>query len=308
MSYQRPQSRTCKLDSPEPRLKRAPKGGHPARSRHKPRVSRRRAGTTGQTLGRLASFFKMRGLSLAAGAFALIVASIWFLPTRRASTPADLLHGYLESVPPAEFYVPGMINTVEVRSDGKIALHPTCKIDAGLLTKITIDSRTVDHTLAEQLKKKFDVSGRIQELVSMEIEGNKTKKINVSLLNSRILHVPDEQLMLLQREVIKGTCQEVIERHINSGAKVCQTRAALRGDLVYDIIYEEGISAGEQAKLTGDIAARLGVEVIQGQAARMRGKDLIYGVKFGRDGILLNTPNAKPTECQTHSLMAAASA
>jgi hypothetical protein len=40
----------------------------------------------------------------------------------------------------------------------------------------------------------------------------------------------------------------------------------------------------------------------------MRGKDLIYGVKLGRDGILLNTPNAKPTECQTHSLMAAASA
>jgi hypothetical protein len=249
----------------------------------------------------------MRGLSLSAGAFALFVAAIWFLPAGRGGRVADLLQGYLESVPPAEFYVPGMINTVELRSDGKIELHPTCKIDPSLLANITIHSRTVDHSLVEQIKKRFDVSGRIQEFVSMEIEGNKTRKINVSLLNSRILHVPDEQLMLLQREVIKGTCQEVIERHINSGAKVCQTRAALRGDLVYDIIYEEGISAGEKAKLTADIAAKLGVEVIQGQADRMRGKDLIYGVKLGRDGILLNTPNAKPTECQAHSLMAAAS-
>ena len=67
----------------------------------------------------MASFFKMRRLSLAAGAFALIIASIWFLPTRRGSTPADLLHGYLESVPPAEFYVPGMINTVEVKATEK---------------------------------------------------------------------------------------------------------------------------------------------------------------------------------------------
>ncbi len=299
MSYHRPLRGTHGLHPTEPRVRRASKGGGPARSPHKTPASRGHSGMMGQSFARLASFVPKKGLSVAGGAIAAIGILVWFLPTK-AFTVGDLLQqqGYWEIVPPAEFHVPGTINTIEVRSDGKIELHPTCKIDSALLDRMTRSSRTIDRTLAERLNKGVDVSGRMKELVSIGMGGNKARRINMSLLNSSILNLADEDLILVRREVIKGACQEAIVGNINNGAKVCQTREAFRGDLVYDITYEQGISADEKAKLTADAAAKLGFDLAQGQTDQMIGKGLIYGVKLAPDGILLNTPNAKPTDCQ----------
>ena len=74
--------------------------------------------------------------------------------------------------------MPGTINTIQVRGDGKIALHPTCKIDAGLLATMTLQSRTIDRALAQRLNKKFDVSSGLQELVSVGIGGSKIAKLS----------------------------------------------------------------------------------------------------------------------------------
>src|SRR5262245_52554886 len=73
-----------------------------------------------------------------AGALAISAVLAWFLiPFSKDAVLADLLRdqGYWETVPPAEYYLPGSINTIEVRSDGRIAIHPTCKIDAELLNR-----------------------------------------------------------------------------------------------------------------------------------------------------------------------------
>jgi hypothetical protein len=163
---------------------------------------------------------------------------------------------------------------------------------------LTVKSRTVDRTLTERLNKKFDLKGQMQDLVSAGLGGNKTKGLEMSFHNSSILDLTDEDLLQVRREIIKGDCQEAIALNINSGARVCQTRSALRADLIYDITYQRGLSVGEQAKLTADAAATLKLNADQGRTDRLTGNGLIYGVRLMPDGILLNTPNAKPTDCQ----------
>src|SRR5262249_31901289 len=73
--------------------------------------------------------------AFAASASVVVGVLIWFiLPLGKDLALADLLseQGYWETVPPADYYLPGTINTIEVRSDGRIAIHPTCKIDTEL--------------------------------------------------------------------------------------------------------------------------------------------------------------------------------
>jgi hypothetical protein len=249
-----------------------------------------------QSIRRLASFVTKK--KFAGGALAVVGILIWFLmPFGRDAALADFLseQGYWETVSPAESYLPGIINTIEVKSDGKIAIHPTCEIDPDLLARMTKHSQTVDRTLEERLNKGFDVSELIKQLLPIGLEGHKVKKLKLSLQNSSILQITDEELMLVRKEVIKGSCQEAIEWNINSGAAVCQTRAALMGDLVYDITYEAGVSAHEKK------AADSTLKENQGKADQMGGKGLIYGVNFVPRGILLNTPDPKPADCQVGS-------
>jgi hypothetical protein len=166
---------------------------------------------------------------------AVVGVFIWFLlPFGKDLAFADLLsdQGFWETVPPADYYLPGTINTIEVRSDGRIAIHPTCKIDSKLLDRMTLRSRTINRTLAERLNKGFDVSDRINGALPIEINGHKAKSLSLSLQNSIILQISDEELLLLRKEIVKDTCKEAIEWNLNNGATVCQTRAALKGDHV----------------------------------------------------------------------------
>jgi hypothetical protein len=260
------------------------------------RVAGRQEGPLGQALGRLRTFVKTRKKT-AGCALAAIAGLIWFMaPLGKSVTLSDLLaeQGYWETVPPAEYYLPGTINTIEVRSDGRIAIYPTCKIDPDLLNKLTLQAHTVDRTWAGRLSKKFVMMDWIRELLPIEIEGDKAKSFNLSLRNSTILQISDEELLQVQREVVKGSCLEAIEISINSGATVCQTRAAMRGDLVYDITYESGGSV--RVKDTG--SSSLQVEPKEGNSDRVVGQGLIYGVNFAPHGIVFNTPDAKPADCR----------
>ena len=234
------------------------------------------------------------------GGLTFISLSIWYLqPSDHGRALADLLarQGYYEIATPAELYVPGTINTIEVRSDGKVELHPTCKADARMLAKITMKSRTVDHDLALGLNKKFDVSGKMQNLVSATIGSNRSAKLDMSLQNSYILLATDEDLVRLQHELVKDTCQEAIELNIKNGGIVCQTRAALKGDLVYDVNYTQELAIEERGKLTTELAGTLNLSADQDRADRMQGNGLIYGIKLMPTGIISNDPTSAPTRC-----------
>jgi hypothetical protein len=94
---------------------------------------------------------------------AVIAAVIWFLPSGRGRQLGDFLkeQGYWEIAAPADFYVPGTINTIEVLTGGKMVLHPTCTIPTDLLATMTIKSRGVDGAWKQGLDKTFDGSAEV---------------------------------------------------------------------------------------------------------------------------------------------------
>jgi hypothetical protein len=257
------------------------------------RVAIPQEGILGQSVRRLATFVTTRKKT-AACVLAIVGGLSWFMaPLGRDTTLADFLgeEGYWETDPPADYYLPGTINTIEVRSDGRVAIHPTCKIDPELLSNLTLQSHTIDRTFAERLSKKFAVADWVKELLPIEMKGDKAKTFNLSLRNSTILQITDEELLLVQRTVVKDSCREAIEISIHSGATVCQTRAAIKGDLVYDTTYEKHGSV--QIKDPG--SSDLQLEPKQENTDRVVGQGLIYGVNFASLGIVFNTtPDAKP--------------
>jgi hypothetical protein len=284
--------------SPYPEVPSKQRSKHRAQGRPSvpARVSPGYLGMMKQKVRRLGSSITKK--RLASGTLAGVGILIWLLmPLGRDATLTDLLsqQGYWEAVPPAESYLPGTINTIEVRSNGKIALHPTCTIDPELLAKVTLRSHTIDRTLAEQLNKGVDVSDQIEEFLPIGMEGHNVKKMKLSLHNSSILQITDEDLILVQKELIKGPCQEAIDINIRNGATVCQARAALVGDLTYEIIDEKSISTPGRK----DTVPMLGES--QGRVDQMGGKGLIYGVNFLPFAIVNNAPDTKPADCQVGS-------
>jgi hypothetical protein len=295
MSYHQFLSATNLSHQPSAQAKRPSKTVVKARASTHVRASDHDGGVMAQRLRWLAPLVKTKKEAVAF-ILAIVGGLIWFAaPFPKEFTLTDLLReqGYLETVPPAEYYLPGTINTLEVGTDGRITLHPTCKIHAELLSKITLQSRTVDHRLAEKLDKKFGVTDKIEDFLPIEIRGTKVRSVDLSLRNSNVLEITDEELIQIQREVVTGACQEAIEININSGAIVCQTQSALRGDLVYDISFEKNGSAHVKDRDSG-----FQLEPKQGNTDQVVGKGLIYGVSFVSHGIVLNTPDAKPADCR----------
>jgi hypothetical protein len=250
-----------------------------------------------QRLQRLIAFLTRK--EFAGFAVAAVGGLIWFMVPLGGDTALQNLlgeYGYWETAPPADFYLPGTINTIEVGSSGKIAIYPTCNIDPQTLAKITLHSHTIDQTLAERLNKGFNLSGRIKDFLPVGVDAHKAKTVNLSLQNSTLLQITEEELIQVQRAIIKDACQEAIEISIKSGARVCQTRAALMGDLVYDIVYNDSGSAR-----TNNAGPTVKVDTDGENSDRVVGKGLIYGVNFAQGGILYNTPDAKPADCQVGS-------
>jgi len=243
----------------------------------------------------LVSYLKTRKRT-AACILVVVGGLTWFAaPFPKEFTLTDLLReqGYWETVPPAEYYLPGTINTLEVGADGRIRLHPTCKIQPELLSKITVQSRTVDRRLEEKLNKKLVIMDKIKDFLPIEVTGAKDRSLALSLHNSSILEVSDEELMQIQKDIVKGSCEQAIEINVNNGGIVCQTRSALRGDLVYEIGVEKDVSAHvNQPEMNFQIEQR------QGNKDQLVGRGLIYGVRFVPQGIVLNTPDAKSTDCR----------
>jgi hypothetical protein len=215
-------------------------------------------------------------------------------------TTSSLLEaqGYIEVVPPSNFYGPGTINTIETLSGGKFSLHPTCNIDPSLISKTTIESRTIDYSLNQALSKHFDISAKIKNLLSSASQAQ-AKNIDISFRNVSILMMSDESLWNLRRQLITNECQEAIALNIQHGGIVCQTEAVIKADVVYDISYNEKLNVEDLAKLTKEIAQKLQLEADSHGGNSITGKGLFYGIRLDQNGIILNTsPEASATDCR----------
>jgi hypothetical protein len=182
MAYQPSLKANRRLLCLEARPRRVSKGVLKSPSAISAGVSGEYEGIVNQGIRRLTTFVTTRKKA-AVYALAIVGAVCWYMaPFAKDKTWTDLLHdqGYWEIVPPAESYVPGTINTIEVRSDGRIEIHPTCDIDNELLSNLTRQYRTLDRTLEDRLSKKFAIADLL-----IGIEGGKAESRVLSLQNSK---------------------------------------------------------------------------------------------------------------------------
>ena len=247
----------------------------------------------------MAAGAKNRLSVMGAGTMVAIGVVIWLLwPT--GENVADIMKpfGYLEMVPPSNLHGPGTINTIEVVSDNKITLHPTCEIDAQILANLTQESHTVDHSLLQKLNKRLNISAQLKKIISSEIADNQAKDVFISFKDVKILTMSDESLHELEKKLISENCQEVIVRNIQHGGIVCQTQAVLEADVIYKIVYKDNVSVSERGKLTANVASKFQIDAAQDRVDEIIGKRLFYGVRLAPYGILLNRPDAQPADCR----------
>lgn len=243
----------------------------------------------------------LKWVGAAGAAFtALIALVVWFAwPT--GTSPTNFLQevGYYEITPPSKLSGPGTFNTIEFLDNGKIELHPTCEISPAseLLAGKIQESETTDREVSQLLKKEFDISEKIQDVLTSEVARTQAKSIFLRFQNVHILAISDEVMLSVRHALLGTNCDEAVEWNISHGGMVCQAKSVLEADVVYEIKYNDNVSAAEQARFSSEAAANLDLVASQDSTNRISGKRLFYGVRLAPDAIILNTPDAKPTKC-----------
>ena len=79
---------------------------------------------------------------------------------------------------------------------------------------------------------------------------------------------------------------------------MCQTRAVLEADVIYEIEYNDKVAIGERAQLTAEVAAKLKLDAREDSTNRVSGRQLFYGVKLASNPILLgSSASDQPLKC-----------
>lgn len=204
--------------------------------------------------------------------------------------------GYHELVPPSTIHLPGTINTVEIRSDGSVQLHPTCRMDRDALAAAMEQSSTASLEHAKRFESGFEATAALPSTAESTAVGEKVRSVRVSLRDARILSMPDETLLEIQKQYIKDTCQEAIMHNLSAGARVCQTEEVLQADAVYRIDYQDETATDQKVEAAQAVAVSLGLSADASEVEEIRGDDLFFGVKLKRFCIVQdgNQPQAAP--------------
>jgi hypothetical protein len=240
-------------------------------------------------------------LVVGSGTFiALVIVMVWFMwPRQSHETIAAILleTGYFEIVPPTTFSGPGTINTVEFLSNGKVAMHPTCDVEPEFLSDKIQKSQTIDRDLKQSIEKKLDVSGELRENLSAVADIGQISSIHLKLENANILLITDESLLSVRQALLKGECEDAVIENVSNGGIVCQTRAVLEADVMYEIKYNEAVSIGERAKLTSEAAAKLNLDARQDVDNQILGHQLFFGVKLAPNPIVGGSSSPSELKC-----------
>lgn len=197
-------------------------------------------------------------------------------------TQTIVAFGYQVLVPPSTIHLPGTINTVEIRSDGAVQLHPTCRMDRDVLAATMQQSITTVQERTARLENGFDVTAALRKVVGSTAVGEKVRSVRLSLRDMRILFMSDETLRRIRKQYIKDECQEAIMHNLSAGARVCQTEEVLQADAVYRIDYWDKLATDQRIHTAQAFAAKLGLSESTSEVEEIRGNDLFYGIKLKR--------------------------
>jgi hypothetical protein len=199
-------------------------------------------------------------------------------------TPEDVLYkmGYYPIIPPSQFYGPGTFNTVEKLGDGTVALHPLCKIDKMKLKNYWEASPTTNRQFLYALEKRADVKAKILSQFASSIASDTVQNVKGSYSNSKIILMPKESLIKIQKEYLQGSCEEAVEVNLQEGGEVCQSVSVIQANIVYEVIFNDKIESDLKSKLIENTKMFLGSEVKFVGDNKIMGDDLFFAVKLSK--------------------------
>lgn len=189
--------------------------------------------------------------------------------------------GYHEIVPPSKLHGPGTFNSVEQLSDKTVKLHPTCKMDPGILEGLWEESPTVDREMTAHFSHNLHLSSDFLDSLKAKMSGKQIKDVHLSLRNMRILVLTQEDLLKLRAQYLKDSCEEAIIHNVRNGACVRQSKEVLQADLVYTVRFKDDVNSTQQIGATaqeGEHSLSLSGEADTDNL--ISGKKLFFGVKL----------------------------
>jgi hypothetical protein len=189
--------------------------------------------------------------------------------------------GYQQIVPPSKLYGPGTFNSVELLSDKTVKLHPTCRMDPGMLEGLWEESPTVDREMTAHFSHNLDVSSDFLDSLKSKVSGKQIKDVHLSLRNMRILVLTQEDLLKLRDQYLKDSCEEAIIHNVRNGACVRQSKEVLQADLVYTVRFKDDVNRTQHISAAPQEGEHiLGLSGEADTDNLVSGKKLFFGVKL----------------------------
>lgn len=197
--------------------------------------------------------------------------------------------GYEQVVPPADFYPPGTIITVERLSPGRIAIHPTCFIPEDLMKSRRVKSNTLDESHVQVFRRGVEVGA---DLVSATfgLKTDRQERVVLSLENVSVLVLSDSDLLDVRDALLVAVpnCQKAVMHNLSAGATVCQAASVLQADAVVRYLRSEGGDFEQKAKVLAEVSQQATVKALSGDSSLVAGQALFFGVRLTQQSIVMN--------------------
>jgi len=210
--------------------------------------------------------------------------------SRIHNAPEDVLYkmGYYPIMPPSQFYGPGTFNTVEKLDNGTIDLHPLCKTDQMTLKNYWEESPTTNREFLYALEKRADVKAKVLSQFASSIASDTVQNVKGSYNESKIILMPKESLIKIQKEYLQGPCEEAVQINLQEGGEVCQSVSVIQANIVYEVIFNDKIASDLKANIVEKTKTFLGAEVKFVEDNKIAGDELFFAVKLSKHCLTMN--------------------
>lgn len=193
--------------------------------------------------------------------------------------------GFQVLVPHVDEQPPGYFDTVERQTPREVSLHRTCDIPYAEIEPLILRTRTVDEEITQKLSAGYETDASVLAVHgSVELEG--VRHVHVRFENSAIWYLTTESLYRIREKYLQGSCEAAVEKDLQKGLLVCQTKKVIVSDIVFEVTYD----SGAQTKVTVPSAsASAEVDAARHDNHDIRGRKMFHAVKLDEACFSLNS-------------------
>ena len=160
------------------------------------------------------------------------------LPEPPPATSVFAEAGFLTLRLTMNYHAPGSLYTVDSQSEGFVSLDPTCEVDADELKNAIQVHRTTDVSAAieHKLSAGFKVAPENWSKLGIEAELAGVQNILAIYSDSKVELLSTEKIRTLRDSYLRRPrCFASVKEMLEGGFEVCQTKAVIVSDLVYEV-------------------------------------------------------------------------